>query len=618
MTSTRRLDDEDVDVYFAQHDIQRVVSDMLYELGYHRPEQVGPFLATFVDRRFELEGAVSRSRGGGSRNFGHASDSFDTLTVNAASSHPTSEEVIVGQMLLEIRSLRRKYSDFAAEVTQGKGDHSSAASVSVIAWHEFHSDYDRLLMLLSNSMLWKFCQRRLAMLRGLFEAHRALNAHFEEEEAFGAAPARVDGCVRVGRLLPPGRLMAFFQSKRSDSSEEAQQDTLNELLLEWQGRPPGPEDLTSDPDVLAPSMKSLKGLFSSTTNALHGLYLKEMLLESVRLLEQTSPSTGGATSAEYRLPLYPEDGAWFDLAKWSASLGPLSSRVRWVIQLPQAGYASLKARSTILDYGELLGNAFGPLLKLVLDKPQSEAFQRLGDLLSNTVAFEVSASDGGSEPLTTEVSREPSDWSDGSSPAFAYQLYHVWARLRGLNHACAQAKRKEFELRASASGAEGLACAYMLGANSVSGCASLASHAPLQYLFMLDRIGAQVSLCSQRSLGGVGEAGAAALDALFRSGVRVALCSEDPTVSHQGDDPLGQEFGLARRLLNLGAADAAELCRNSRLLSGFEALRSDSAEGDEDDAAGSRRVRERFRQARRREEFAFLTRLIPEKDQGDF
>ena len=28
----------------------------------------------------------------------------------------------------------------------------------------------------------------------------------------------------------------------------------------------------------------------------------QMLLESVRLLEQTSPSTGGATSAEYRQP----------------------------------------------------------------------------------------------------------------------------------------------------------------------------------------------------------------------------------------------------------------------------------------------------------------------------
>ena len=59
---------------------------------------------------------------------------------------------------------------------------------------------------------------------------------------------------------------------------------------------------------------------AGTTNALHGSYLKEagevlgaavagpnpqatsaqMLLESVRLLEQTSPSTGGATYAEYR------------------------------------------------------------------------------------------------------------------------------------------------------------------------------------------------------------------------------------------------------------------------------------------------------------------------------
>ncbi|CAE7656310.1 unnamed protein product [Symbiodinium pilosum] len=63
MANARRLDDEDVDVYFAQHDVQSVVSDMLYELGYHRPEEVGPFLASFINRRYELEGAVPRTRG---------------------------------------------------------------------------------------------------------------------------------------------------------------------------------------------------------------------------------------------------------------------------------------------------------------------------------------------------------------------------------------------------------------------------------------------------------------------------------------------------------------------------------------------------------------------------
>eukprot|EP00438_Fugacium_kawagutii_P010537 Skav214534 [mRNA] locus=scaffold410:425821:445329:+ [translate_table: standard] len=52
------MDDEDVDVYFAKHDIQSVVSDILYELGYHRPEadrmlvELGPFLANYVERRF--------------------------------------------------------------------------------------------------------------------------------------------------------------------------------------------------------------------------------------------------------------------------------------------------------------------------------------------------------------------------------------------------------------------------------------------------------------------------------------------------------------------------------------------------------------------------------------
>eukprot|EP00913_Durusdinium_trenchii_P018756 g17626.t1 len=596
------MEDEDVDAYFAKHDIQSVVSDILYELGYHRPESLGPFLANYVERRFG-EGPTKRRT---TSSMCSAPGGCDAVLVESKGKHPTTEDAWSG-LWVELRRLRKKYHTFSAQLAPENG--RGTASFSAIAWKEFEIDYQRLLQLLGSSILWSFCRRRLAASRGLFEAHRALNEEQEEQDTAGHGFVRVDNCLQLARALPPGRLMDIFQSKLSDSDKDSEdlgkiavledhavrcwqqmnlhapivillvvlgcgifgtgmfelslflssqsgQEGILKSLVEGHG-PFGPEEITADADEPAPGMQTLKGLFSGgearrglgedsertrglpgTANQVHGSYLREIAAAAVRRLERSSAAGGGATWAELRLPLHAEGDAWVDLARWSTDL-PSSSRTAWVVQLPVTSYAALKGRRAILDYGELLDNAFGPLVKLAMEEPHGEAWARLKELLSRVVGFEVSACLAVTEPLNGE-GREPSEWAEAHSPPLAYQLYHVWARLKGLNCARSRTNQKALELRAAASSPDALACAYMLGASVVSGCGTLSSHAPLQYLFMLDRIGVAVSQCSKRSLASAGEA-STALQKLFMNGLRVALCTEDPAVSHWSDDPLGQE-----------------------------------------------------------------------------
>ena len=103
-------------------------------------------------------------------------------------------------------------------------------------------------------------------------------------------------------------------------------------------------------------------------------------------------------------------------------LDQLFSCISWVtIELNLKDYYTLqvlpcldgsKARRAILDYGELLENAFGPPLKLALEEPQGEAWLRLRELLSHVVAVEVSCLGGGS----LQEAPEPEKWAEAESP----------------------------------------------------------------------------------------------------------------------------------------------------------------------------------------------------------
>ncbi|CAE8636058.1 unnamed protein product [Polarella glacialis] len=620
--------DSMADTYFAEHNIQDVVSDVLYELGYHRPKEVGPFLMSYVARRFEIQGA--EGLGGptaGSSDKSSGAD-FATIEVRHALNKPSNDEVVAASMLVELRALRAKYAQHKATAAKAAND---TAVFSVLEWNEFRTDYERLLQVFGSPVLWSYCERRLNQLRGLFEAHKGLNTEAEDAEVAGELPPpRVDNCVQLARALPQSRLLQFYQSmicKAEEGDKEDGEDDAERFqdLLTALPRKPSPMEITLDADYPLPHSTTLRGLFGRTSNAVRGEFLAKMVQASFELLDETSPATGGETYAEYRLPLHAENGAWADLARWAAEeLGDVTSRVKFVVQLPQFAFIGLKERRGVLNYGDLLGFAFGPPMAIVHmhEKNQRDEGSReqLEELWSDVVAFELSSGGGATEVLPSESPTEPDEWTEQQSPPFVYQLYHVWARLKGLNAGLEKENDAELELRVGASAVEGIAAAYLIGAASVSKCAALPSHAPLQYLFFLDQVGAAVSLCSQRSLGGVRDAGHRAFDKLFRAGLRVALCTEDPSVSHRGDHPLCQEYGLAQSLLGLSEADLVEIARNSVAMSCFPELKGAEAgesggRSDNPKADNSQKsIRERYRGGRRRAEIARIEGLAAPKE----
>jgi AMP deaminase len=276
----------------------------------------------------------------------------------------------------------------------------------------------------------------------------------------------------------------------------------------------------------------------------------------------------------------------------------------------------------VLNFGELLDNVFNPPAAAASRKREADISAEAGQLitfLESVSAIEIAAVSGlCPEILDDECDKEPREWTGHDCPQYAYQCYHSWARLKAMNSCRNNAGLPPLALRCAASNAEPLACGYLLGASGFSRCGALASHVPLQYLFVVDRIYAAVSLCSKRSLGGSGNTGPKGFERMFKAGVPISLCSEDNTESQQCDAPLAAEYQLAASALSLSSADLFEIARHSVDLSGFPSeLRGkvpppkppeeDDNQNTEAELSGG--IRERYREARRAAEQRFLTRL---------
>jgi len=109
--------DADVDAYLAQHNIPSVVSDMLFELTFHRPKEIGKFIAGYVERRFQLDLAGGGGNDSGKLPSGQpAYDDFATIEVRgfppSLNDGGVASEAKCCALLEEARLLRLKYLDF--------------------------------------------------------------------------------------------------------------------------------------------------------------------------------------------------------------------------------------------------------------------------------------------------------------------------------------------------------------------------------------------------------------------------------------------------------------------------------------------------------------------------
>jgi len=112
-----------------------------------------------------------------------------------------------------------------------------------------------------------------------------------------------------------------------------------------------------------------------------------------------------------------------------------------------------------------------------------------------------------------------------------------------------------------------LAATYML-CRSINHGINLDRQVSLQYLYYLDQVGLSISPLSNNFL--FRKIAENPFPKLFKRGLNVTLSTDDPLLFHMSDDPLLEEYSVARASFDLSMTDVSEIARNSVLQSGFE------------------------------------------------
>ena len=161
-------------------------------------------------------------------------------------------------------------------------------------------------------------------------------------------------------------------------------------------------------------------------------------------------------------------------------------------------------------------------------------------------------------------------WTSPKNPAYWWQLYFLWANLEVLNNLRKSRGLNTIAFRPHA-GETGnplnLACTYLLSESIAHGI-NLDQQVSLQYLYYLDQVGLSLSPLSNNFL--FRKIGNSPFLKFFRRGLNVTLSTDDPLLFHMSDDPLLEEYSVARATFDLSMTDMMEIARNSVLQSGFE------------------------------------------------
>ena len=111
-----------------------------------------------------------------------------------------------------------------------------------------------------------------------------------------------------------------------------------------------------------------------------------------------------------------------------------------------------------------------------------------------------------------------------------------------------------------------LAATYLL-CESINHGINLAKQVSLQYLYYLDQVGLSIAPLSNNFL--FTKMKDNPFSKFFRRGMNVALSTDDPLLFHMSDDPLLEEYSVARASFDLSMTDMCEIARNSVYQSGF-------------------------------------------------
>jgi len=253
-------------------------------------------------------------------------------------------------------------------------------------------------------------------------------------------------------------------------------------------------------------LAQIRKIFLKVENVIGGRFFAELTKSIFARLEQ---SKGHVSAAEMRLSIYGmEKTEWYNLAKWvlkdwegGDNPGPvLSTHNRWMVQVPRLWRifcAKGKGKDRSKSFEDMLDNLFGPIFEATL---YPDKHPEVAELLMHIVGFDSVDDEGAAEAPC--CCTRPSEWKQEQNPAYAWQLYYLWANIEVVNRLRLSKGLNTFAFRPHA-GETGepmhLAATYIL-ADSINHGVHLDKQVSLQYLYYLDQIGLSMSPLSNNFL----------------------------------------------------------------------------------------------------------------------
>ncbi|GMH47126.1 hypothetical protein TrRE_jg5961, partial [Triparma retinervis] len=530
----------------------------------------------------------------------------------------TEENVSACVLLQEARTMRKKYfhqkgcnygpniADAASyrfgadgviklfsDPTPSSNDADSLCYIPTI--FEFMNDYTRLKQICADGATRSFSFQRLQLLSSAFKTHVIANGHVELEaqsRLLGTdfyRTKKVDNHIHLAAAASAKLFVDFVREKletEPDTVVLEEGDTLKEVF-DKAGL--DADHLTIDAfNVLADysvyqrfdnfnskyspfKLAQMRRIFLKVDNAIQGRYFAEL---TKRVLARHEASKGHESLTEMRLSVYGmERTEWLQNAKWvlrdwkGANPGPvLSAKNKWMVQIPRLWriFRKKHANDQSKSFNHMLENIFAPMIEATL---YPEKHPEVAELLNHIVGFDSVDDEGNPEAPCNCTS--PSEWKQNDNPAYAWQLYYLWANIKVVNSLRKSKGLNTFAFRPH-SGETGdvmhLAATYLL-CESINHGINLAKQVSLQYLYYLDQVGLSVAPLSNNFL--FTKMKDNPFSKFFRRGMNVALSTDDPLLFHMSDDPLLEEYSVARASFDLSMTDMCEIARNSVYQSGF-------------------------------------------------
>eukprot|EP00808_Paulinella_micropora_P010908 g12402.t1 len=448
---------------------------------------------------------------------------------------------------------------------------------------------------------WTKAQRRLEILQKHYEVYELLNRNIEDRlSQFDGRDlyniCKVDNHIHLAAAMTARELTTFIKEKLTSYPTdvvEGEDGSLCTLQETFDGLNLHPDDFSVEAlgvqgsrflfqrfDFFNNSYNpfghdQLRRIFLKTTNHQAGRYFAEI----TKKVFEREGRQGNMCYMEPRISVYgghPKD--WCKSAIWVTDHGLLnaSDRVAWIIQVPRL-YPHLRSKGCVRSYQEQLDNIFRPMFEATL---YPEQHPKLANFLTMVVAIDspnfltmvvaIDSVDDESRPdELVGLLRSPAQWNDQEKPSYAYELYHLWANLHTFNQLRTAKGLNTIALRphcGEAGPEHHLATAFLL-AQSINHGVVLDNCPPLQYLYYLCQIGLSVSPLSNNAL--FVPLAQNPFPTFLQRGLNVALSTDDPLQFHTTQEPLMEEYTIARQLWKLSVTDLSEVARFSVLQSGF-------------------------------------------------